>query len=129
MRMKKWLWIVATFYILLLVSGCEKKQEIQNTESEVFFYKEYYQPEKSHREEEIFLEEACKQIVIQGTTTSGTIRVVFENKDEESLKYEYLVEGTLSEVIEIKKENIADQWVLITDINEETEGTIRLLFQ
>ena len=129
MRLKKWLWIVATFYILLLVSGCEKKQEIQNTESEVFFYKEYYQPEKSHREEEIFLEEACKQIVIQGTTTSGTIHVVFENKDEKNLKYEYLVEGTLSEVIEIKKENIADQWVLITDINEETEGSIRLLFQ
>ncbi len=129
MRMKKWVWIVAAILILLLVGGCEKKQEIQNTESEVFFYKEYYQPEKSHREEEIFLEEACKQVVIQGTTTSGTIHVVFENKDRDNLRYEYTVDGSLMETVTIDKENIKDQWMLITDINEDTEGSLRMLFQ
>lgn len=129
MKVNRMTWIFVAILSLLLVTGCEKKPKIENTESEVFFYKEYYQEEKSHREEEILLEEACTQVVIQGTTTSGTIHVVFENKDEKNLKYEYLVEGTLSEVIEINKENITDQWILITDINEETEGSIRLLFQ
>ncbi len=114
--------------IMLVLSGCEKKQELLHVETEKFFYKEYYQPEKKYREEEIILEEGCKEIVIQGVTETGTIHVVFENKDKKDIKYEYVVDGTLSEIIEINEQHIKDQWVLSTDINEETEGSLRLLF-
>ncbi len=128
MKMKNTAWILVIVTILSVLSGCEKKQELQHVESEKFFYKEYYQPEKKHREEEIILEEGCKEIVIQGTTKSGTIHVVFENKDQKDIIYEYIVDGSLSEIIEIDENYIKDQWILSTDINEETEGSLRLSF-
>lgn len=134
MKMKKITWILLVVIILCMVivwfisTRDKKKEEIQMVELETFFYKEYYQPEKKHREEEITLEEACKEVVIQGSTTSGTIHVVFENKDQEDIKYEYIVDGSLSETVKIDKNHIKDQWMLSTDINEETEGSLRLLF-
>lgn len=128
MKMKNKMWIFPLVMILFLLVGCGKEQGINLTESEVFFYKEYYQPEKKHREEEIVLEEGCKEIEIQGTTTSGAIHVVVENKNQKDVKYEYVVDGSLTEIVEVDENHIKDQWVLITDINEETEGSLRLSF-
>lgn len=120
--------ILVMVMILLALNGCGKKQNIETEEYGVNFYKEYYHPEKKHREEEITLEEGCKEIEIQGTTISGTIHVTLENKSEQDIKYEYDVEGSLAETIEIEENDVDDQWVLCTDINEETEGSLRLLF-
>lgn len=114
--------------ILLVLNGCGKKQDTEITEYGVNFYKEYYYPEKKHREEEIILEEGCKEIEIQGKAISGTIYVTIVDKAEKDIKYEYIVDDSLSETIKIEESHVNNQWVLCTDINEETEGSLRLLF-
>lgn len=129
MKLNKKASILVMIIILLVLNGCGKKQDIEMQECGVNFYKEYYHPEKKHREEEIILEEGCKEIEIQGTTTSGTIHVTFVNKTNQDIKYEYDVDGFLSETIEIDENQVDNQWLLCTDINEETEGSIRLLFR
>lgn len=120
--------LVMIIYVLAL-SGCGKNQEVGVEEHGVNFYKEYFNPENTHREEEIQLKEGCEEVEIQGTTTSGTIHVVLENKDEQGVKYEYDIDGSFSETIPIEKKHVNDRWVLCTDINEETEGSILLLFR
>ena len=44
------------------------------------------------------------------------------------IKYEYIVDGALKESIKINKKHIKDKWILSTDINEDTEGSLKLSF-
>ncbi|MBQ8327881.1 MAG: hypothetical protein IJX86_12530 [Lachnospiraceae bacterium] len=128
MKIKRKILILPLVMILFGLIGCGKDQEPHLSGMERFFYKEYYHQEKSHREEEIVLEKGCKEVVVQGTTISGTIHVVFENIDREGIKYEYIVDGSLKETIQIDKKHTKDKWILSTDINEETEGSLSLSF-
>lgn len=87
-------------------------------------YKEDYDEQYNHYEDEVYVAKKCSKITVDGSATSGTIdlKIVEKDGDKEENTYTYTIEDSLSETIELEKKHSTD-WVVIVDFNEESEGT------
>lgn len=67
------------------------------------------------------------KLVINASTTSGIIELNFIDKsDTETKEYPFIVDGYLSEEIELDKGNRDDQWTYTVRKYEDTEGSVKI---
>lgn len=115
--------------IAALFSGCGHEE--YTTEVGMNFYKEMYYDEKSHKEQPLQLEDGCFGIDVHTSRTSGTIHLEVVDEDNADLVYVYDLDDEKDQVttnIRIEPENRDDNWVMKIDIDENTEGKVKLVF-
>lgn len=118
LRMKR---IVSLLLFLLLVSGCEKEYELVAS-SEYNFYKEEYDSKYNSYIVDFKLESDLNKVVINGKCDSGTITISLDDIDEFR---EVIGINEFYREIEFK-DNVKDVVSFKIEINEESEGSIKL---
>ena len=113
--------IVSLLLILLMVSGCEKEYELV-TSSEYNFYKEEYDSKYNSYVVDFKLESDVNKVIITGKCDSGTITV--SSDDIDGFK-DTVSENEYSREIEFK-DNDKDLIKFLIELNEESEGSIKL---
>lgn len=110
----------------LLISGCGHGETLKYTD-ESYIYKQFFEEEYSVREDEISVDESISRIVFLVSATSGQIDLtITDEKSDEVIEYQYVVDDYLSEEIEIDKKNRKDKWSYTVKKYEDTEGVIRI---
>ncbi len=113
--------IVSLLLILLMVSGCEKEYELV-TSSEYNFYKEEYDSKYNSYVVDFKLESDVNKVIITGKCDSGTITV--SSDDIDGFK-DTVSEKEYTREIEFK-DNDKDLIKFLIELNEESEGSIKL---
>ena len=126
---KKLMVILAVAYIGMNLPACG--QEHMDKECKINVVKEYYTEEKKHREDPLELEEGDSEIEVNIKVTSGEFKVIFLDKDNEALSYEYTVkEGdTASDTIQLDSDTLDDNWVLVMEKNEDTDASVKYVIK
>lgn len=113
--------IVSLLLILLMVSGCEKEYELVAS-SEYNFYKEEYDCKYNSYVVDFKLESDVNKVIITGKCDSGTITV--SSDDIDGFK-DTVSEKEYTREIEFK-DNDKDLIKFLIELNEESEGSIKL---
>ena len=113
--------IVSLLLILLMVSGCEKEYELVAS-SEYNFYKEEYDSKYNSYVVDFKLESDVNKVIITGKCDSGTITV--SSDDIDGFK-DAVSEKEYTREIEFK-DNDKDLIKFLIELNEESEGSIKL---
>ena len=113
--------IVSLLLILLMVSGCEKEYELV-TSSEYNFYKEEYDSKYNSYVVDFKLESDVNKVIITGKCDSGTITV--SSDDIDGFK-DTVSEKEYTREIEFK-DNDKDLIKFLIELNEESEGSVKL---
>ena len=113
--------IVCLLLILLMVSGCEKEYELVSS-SEYNFYKEEYDSKYNSYVVDFKLESDVNKVIITGKCDSGTITV--SSDDIDGFK-DTVSEKEYTREIEFK-DNDKDLIKFLIELNEESEGSVKL---
>lgn len=113
--------IVSLLLILLMLSGCEKEYELVAS-SEYNFYKEEYDCKYNIYVVDFKLESDVNKVIITGKCDSGTITV--SSDDIDGFK-DTVSEKEYTREIEFK-DNDKDLIKFLIELNEESEGSIKL---
>jgi hypothetical protein len=126
---KKLITILMVAFIGIILLACEKKHI--DKEYEINIYKEYYTEEKNHREDSLELEKGDSKIEVDINVTSGELKVLFLNKDNEELSYEYSVKegNTARDTIQLDSATLENNWVLVTEKDENTDATVKYVIK
>ena len=126
---KKAIIILAVACIGMSLLACGEKHMARDCQINVF--KEYYTPEKKHREDSLELEKGDSEIEVNVKATSGQFKVIFFDKDRKSLSYAYTVKAgdDVSDIIPLDAETLGDDWVLIMEKNEDTDASLKYIIK
>ena len=113
--------IVSLLLILLMVSGCEKEYELVAS-SEYNFYKKEYDSKYNIYVVDFKLKSNVNKVIITGKCDSGTITV--SSDDIDGFK-DTVSEKEYTREIEFK-DNDKDLIKFLIELNEESEGSIKL---
>lgn len=94
-------------------------------------FKEYYTPEKKHREDPLELKKGDSEIEVNVKATSGEFKMTFLDKDNESLSYEYNVKAgdNAHDIIPLDPDILEDNWVLVMEKNEDTDASLKYVMK
>lgn len=94
-------------------------------------FKEYYTPEKKHREDPLELEKGDSEIEVDVKATSGQFKVTFLDKDNKSLSYAYTVKAgdNVHDIIPLDPDTLEDNWVLVMEKNEDTDASLKYVMK
>lgn len=128
---KKLMIILAISYMCMNMSGCDDSSNSPLSEGEMNVLKELYTEDKKHREDSFDLEEGTNEIEVNIKVSSGEFKVIFIDKDNESLSYEYDVKKgeKVNDTIKIDSDTINDDWVLVTEKNKDTDASLKYVLK
>lgn len=126
---KKAIIILAVACIGMSLLACGKKHMARDCQINVF--KEYYTPEKKHREDPLELEKGDSEIEVDVKATSGQFKVTFLDKDNKSLSYAYTVKAgdNVHDIIPLDPDTLEDNWVLVMEKNEDTDASLKYVMK
>lgn len=126
---KKAIIVLTVACIGMSLLACEKKHMARDCQINVF--KEYYTPEKKHREDPLELEKGDSEIEVDVKATSGQFKVTFLDKDNKSLSYAYTVKAgdNVHDIIPLDPDTLGDNWVLVMEKNEDTDASLKYVMK